>query len=51
MFFKEQGWHSGLVCGLRARGPEVDPRIEHPCFDFLPFSVAKVALNTCKKEP
>ena len=39
--FKEQGWHSGLVRGLGARGPEFDSRISHPCFDFFPFCVAK----------
>ena len=38
---KEQGWHSRLVCGLGARGPEFDSRISHPCFDFFPFRVAK----------
>ena len=38
---KEQGWHSWLVRGLGARGPEFDSRISHPCFDFFPFRVAK----------
>ena len=38
---EEQGWHSWLVRGLGARGPEFDPRISHPCFNFFPFSVAK----------
>ena len=28
-----QGWHSQLVCGLGARGPEFDSQIWHPCFD------------------
>ena len=37
---KERGWHSRLVRGLRARGPEFDSRISHPCFDFFPFCVA-----------
>ena len=41
---KEQGWHSRLVRGLGARGPEFDSRFSHPCFDFFPFRV--VALNT-----
>ena len=44
----ERGWHSRLVRGLRARGPEFDSRISHPCFDFFPFCVAEVALNTRK---
>ena len=34
---KERGWHSRLVRDLRARGPEFDSRISHPCFDFFPF--------------
>ena len=34
------GWHSWLVRGLGARGPEFVPRVSHPCFDFFPFSVA-----------
>ena len=37
----EQGWHSRLVRGLGARGPEFDSRISHPCFNFFPFRVAK----------
>ena len=37
---EEQGWHSRLVRGLGATGPEFDPWISHPCFDFFPFSVA-----------
>ena len=39
--YEEQGWHSRLVRGLGARGPEFDSRISHPCFDFFPFRVAK----------
>ena len=35
------GWHSRLVRGLYARGPEFDSRISHPCFDLFPFRVAK----------
>ena len=38
---EEQGWHSRLVRGLGARGPEFDSRISHPCFDSFPFRVAK----------
>ena len=38
--FEERGWHSRLVRGLGARGPEFDSRISHPCFDFFPFCVA-----------
>ena len=38
---KERGWHSRLVRGHGARGPELDSRISHPCFDFFPFRVAK----------
>ena len=34
----EHGWHSRLVRGLGAEGPEIDPRTSHPCFDFFPFS-------------
>ena len=37
---EERGWHSRLVRGLRARGPEFESRISHPCFDFFPFCVA-----------
>ena len=48
--YKEQGWHSRLVRALGARGAEFDPRISHACFDFFPFSVAEVALNTLKTE-
>ena len=40
-FLKEQGWHSRLVRGFGARGPEFDSRISHLCFDFFPFRVAK----------
>ena len=36
----EQGWHSRLVHGIGARGPEFDSRISHPCFHFFPFCVA-----------
>ena len=39
--FNKQGWHSRLVRGIGARGPEFDSRISHPCFDFFPFRVAK----------
>ena len=35
-----QGWHSRLVHGLGARGPDFDSRISRPCFDFFPFSAA-----------
>ena len=38
---EERGWHSRLVRGHGARGPEFDSRISHPCFDFFPFRVAK----------
>ena len=34
----EHGWHSRLVRGLGAQGPEIDPRTSHPYFDFFPFS-------------
>ena len=40
-FQEERGWHSRLVSGHGARGPEFDSRISHPCFDFFPFRVAK----------
>ena len=40
MAHEEQGWHSRLVRGLGARGPEFDSRISHPCFDSFPFRVA-----------
>ena len=33
-------WHSRLVRGLGARGPEFDSRTSHPCLDFFPFRVA-----------
>ena len=36
-----QKWHSRLVRGLGARGREFDSRVSHPCFDFVPFRVAK----------
>ena len=35
---------------LGARGPEPESQISHPCFDFFPFCVALVALNTRKTE-
>ena len=37
---KEEGWHSRLVRGLGTRGPEFNPLLLHPCFDFFHFSVA-----------
>ena len=36
--------------GLGARGPKLDPRISHPCFDFFPIRVAYVVLNSLKTE-
>ena len=35
-----QRWHSRLVRGLSARGPDFDSRISSPCFDFFHFSAA-----------
>ena len=41
--WKEQRWHSRFVHGLYAGGPEFDPWISHPCYDFFPFCVAQGA--------